>query len=226
MKLFTISLLFCLLTSTLFAQNQSLTKLPPLKKAKSNEEWMSGVNVYFGLNSTYTEGGLKDFIASPMSFNVGFEIHTPHVFALTLTPRIVALKQTFTNNNHVWLKDTTISFTTVQGSFGYQFWQSKHTALYLFGALGVHSLSAGKSPQKDSNGNCIRNCEAKDKEWTLISVAPSTGFFLDFRQKRHPKISGSPTHNSYWRLRFAANPTRFRHIGYGVFYDMGVAYVL
>ena len=226
MKLFTTTTFFFLLTFSLIAQNQSLTQLRLSKKTGLNHDWQSGVNVQIGINSTYTEGVLKEFITSPIAINVGLEVHTPHVFAFTMTVRPASLRQTFSNNNHVWPKDTTISLGTIQGGFGYQFWQSKHTALYLFGALGIHSLSAGKTRQNDANGNCIRNCEAKDKEWTLISFAPSVGFFLDFRQKRVPKITGAPTHNSYWRLKFTTNPAWFSHIGSGIFHDMGVAYVL
>lgn len=225
MKLFaTITFLF-LLTFSLVAQNQSLTQLRLSKKTNLNPDWQSGINFQIGINGTYTEGVLKEFIASKIAINAGFEVHTPHVFAFTMTVRPASLRQTFTNNNHTWPKDTSISLATIQGSVGYQFWQSKHTALYLFGALGIHSLSVGKSRQNDANGNCIRNCETKDKEWTLISFAPSVGFFLDFRQNRVPKIIGAPKHNSYWRLKYTASPAWFQHIGSGIFHDMGMAYV-
>lgn len=226
MKLFTTTAFFCCLNFLLIAQNQSITQLKPSKKTGLNFDWQRHANFQVGINGTYTEGVLKNFIASPIAINMGFEVHTPHIFAFTLTARPASLRQTFTNNNHIWPKDTAITLATIQGSVAYQFWQSKHTALYLFGALGIHSLSAGKSRQNDASGNCIRNCEAKDKEWTLISFAPSVGFFLDFRQKRVPKIKGAPTHNSYWRLKFTASPAWFRHIGSGIFHDMGVAYVL
>jgi hypothetical protein len=226
MKLFITNAFVFLLAFSLIAQNQSITRPSVFKKTNPNQEWMSGVNIQMGINSTYTEGVLKDFITSRVAINVGFEVHTPHIIGLTITARPAFLRQTFTNNNHVWPKDTNISLATIQGSFGYQFWQSKHSALYFFGALGIHSLSAGKSRENDASGNCVGNCEAKDKEWTLISFAPSVGFFLDFRQKRVPKIMGAPNHNSYWRLKFTANPAWFRHIGSGIFHDIGVAYVL
>jgi hypothetical protein len=225
MKLLTTITLFFLLTFSLIAQNQSVTQLKPLKKTGLNFDWQRNATLQVGINGTYTEGVLKNFIASPIAINMGFEVHTPHIFGFTLTARLASLRQTFTNNNHVWPKDTTITLATIQGSAAYQFWQSKHTTLYLFGALGVHSLSAGKSRQNDANGNCTGNCESRDKEWLLISFAPSVGFFFDFRQKGASQIMGGPNHNSYYRLKYAANLARFQYVGSGVFHDMGVAYV-
>jgi hypothetical protein len=225
MTLFTTTAFFCFLNFSLIAQNQSVTQLRPSKKTGLNFDWQSNANFQVGISGTYTEGGLKNFIASRIAINFGFEVHTPHIFAFTLTARLSSLRQTFTNNNHIWPKDTTITLATIQGSAAYQFWQSQHTTLYLFGALGVHSLSAGKSRQNDANGHCTGNCESKDKEWLLISFAPSVGFFFDFRQKGVPLIKGSPTHSSYYRLKYTANLARFQHVGSGIFHDIGVAYV-
>ena len=224
MKSFT-TLLFFIISSILLAQNSSfLTKLPTKSPKKSAEEWDFSFGI--GLSSTYTEGVFKEFVKSNMAVNVGIEVRTPHVVGLAISIRPASLQQTFTNDNRVWTKDTSISLVSLQGSFGYQFWTSKKLSLYLFGAFGVHHLTAGKSCNDQNNGTRSTECSEKKKGWELASIAPSTGFFFDFNLKKHLKGLNDPSHNSYLRLKFTANPLWFRQIGKGVLYDMGIAYCL
>jgi hypothetical protein len=227
MKSLTLHAFFLLFSSVLMAQNAQnpeFTRLS-LKNHDLKNDWRDGFHCKIGLSSTYTEGSLKKFVASPLSINIGMEFRDVNIAAVSVAIRPASLRQSFTNDGQVWSKDTSISFITFQGIFAYQFWHSKHAALYLFGGLGVHNLTAGKSCNNQNDINRPNNCD-KDKAWTLISVAPSTGFFIDFR-RQHEKSKNpfnSPYH--YLRLKFAANPAWFQQIGQGILYDTGLVYVL
>jgi hypothetical protein len=158
---------------------------------------------------------LKDYIKTQFALNFGVEFHSRHIYAINVTIRPASLNKTFKDKDRLWKKDTTISFTSPQGIFGYQFWASERVALYFVGALTVHSLSAGESQSNNK-------CPEKPKPWTINSFAPSTGFYLDVRRPQLEPHGGYRDH--YFRFKFMANPVNFSTIGKGVLYDMGVGY--
>jgi hypothetical protein len=216
---------FLLFSSFLMAQQDSSTTDSRKIPNYSNPN-LENVGIYAALNGTYTEGVLKDFVNPIGSISLGVEKRLRHLYAFNLTFYPTILERTFTNDNRVWQKDTAIILVTLQGSFGYQFWTSKRMTLYLFGALGIHSLSAGSSNNSNQN-NSSCNCDKKEQSWTLISVAPSAGFFFDFREKKQqPSFFGQTPRNAYWRLKLAISPAWFQQIGHGIFYDIGIGYTI
>jgi hypothetical protein len=216
-------LLICGLSTALWAQNDPITHFPA-NKNNSTDDWWYGVHFNIGASGTNTEGSLKKFITPPVAIHVALETGVTDILGLSITIRPTSLRQTFTNDAHVWSKDTSISFVTYQGSYSHQFWRSKNTALYVFGALGVQVMSPTGGSDRQNKGN--RSCDSNnDKAWTLSSVAPSAGFFIDFRQKSAtPNANPYDSPYSFWRVKFAANPAWFREIGSGVFYDAGLSY--
>jgi hypothetical protein len=231
MKLVTIVLFFLSLTQLIQAQKPTSkgaesTKVA-LLPAYSTYEWKSD-NLHIGLSSTYMQGELMQFVKPVVAITLGAERHNRHMYAVNLTIRPIALRQGFTNDNAVWNRDTSVGFVTFQGSFGYQYWASKRVALYLFGSFGFHSIApSGDNQSNNNNVNGPRKNTSPG--FSLVSLAPSGGFFLDFRQRKgyFSQAFGSyGYHDSYWRMKFSVNPAWFQKIGSGVLFDSGIAYCL
>jgi hypothetical protein len=227
MKILSTILLFCLLTPVLSAQNDSIRRysytqtrtIDPLTAT----DWHS-FSFHFGLSGTYTEGSFKKFVKPPVAINVGLEARGPHLFALNFIIRPTTLQQSFTNDGQLWKKDTSLSFITFQAMFGYQAWASKRTALYLIGGLGLHNISV-KTSDKQQNNNCNCNCDNKDGAWSMTSFAPSTGFLVDFRQRKAtPAHFREYYHDSSWRLKVTLTPAWFAQMGSGTLLDAGIGY--
>jgi hypothetical protein len=230
MKSITMVLFFLSLSPVLFAQNgadkptESRTKTPVVLPEYSTYEWESK-NIYLEVSSVYSQGDFKKFVKPVVAISMGFEKHKRHIYTLGVTMRPTKLQQSFVNENRTWEKDTALSFTTLQGSFGYQYWASKRVALYLFAGVGFHGLTAGKTTQNDNSSNPPKT----ESAYSLVSFAPSMGFFLDYRTRRgepHVGMSGKNYQDSYFRIKFSANPVSFKQLGDGVLFDSGIAITL
>jgi hypothetical protein len=231
MKSITMVLLLLSFSSVLFAQNRSdkptksPTKTPVVLPEYSTYEWESK-NFYLELSSVYSQGEFRKFVKPVVAISMGFEKHNRHIYTLGVTMRPTKLQQSFVNENRTWEKDTTLSFATLHGSFGYQYWASKRVALYLFAGVGFHSLMAGQNTQNNNSNNPPPKT---DGAFSLISFAPSMGFFIDYRTRRaEPNIgmSGKNYQDSYFRIKFSANPVWFKQLGDGILFDSGIAITL
>lgn len=187
---------------------------------KQNTDKWTDMNLTFGLNYTYTEGAIKRYVNPWGSFSLGIDIHRKYYYSFDVKVAPSRLKESFTEQNHAWQRDTNISMAAISLGIGYKFWASQRTALYFFGTIGYASLTAGKSSNQSNSNNASNRCEKEDC-WTIGSFAPSLGFFFEVKQ---PLKSPNPyvQHDRYYRLKFTANPRSFRTIGSGVFYDVGV----
>jgi hypothetical protein len=230
MKLITMVLFLLSLSPVLFAQNRSdkptksPAKTPVVLPEYSTYEWES-MNFYLDVSSVYSQGAFKKFVKPMVAISMGFEKHKRHIYTLGVTMRPTKLRQSFVNENRTWEKDTTLSFATLQGSFGYQYWASKRVALYLFAGVGLHGLTAGKNTQNNNSNNPPKT----EAAFSLVSFAPSMGFFLDYRTRRaglNAGMSGKNYQDSYFRLKFSANPVWFKQLGDGILFDSGIAVTL
>jgi hypothetical protein len=230
MKSITMVLFLLAFSPVLFAQNnadaptKSRTKTPVILPEYSTYEWESK-NIYLDVSTVYSQGNFKKFVKPPIAISMGFEKHKRHIYAFGVTMRPTKLQQSFVNENRTWEKDTTLSFATLQGSFGYQYWASKRVALYLFAGVGFHALTAGKTTQNDNNAQAKKT----ESAFSLYSFAPSMGFFIDYRTRRaepNMGMSGKNYQDSYFRIKFSANPVSFKQLGDGVLFDSGIAITL
>ena len=239
MKLMTMVLCFFTLSPVLFAQKptdktKSSTEPTPKPVPRpvlpefNTYEWESD-NYYFEMSSVYSQGELKKNVKPVAAISIGFERHNRHIYAFGITIRPTKLRQDFVGDKGVLPKDTLLSFTTFQGSFGYQYWASKRVALYLFAGGGFHFLTVGGNG-KNNNQNNNSSFQKKDEQGiSSVSFAPSMGFFIDYRTRQHePKAQKMEKkyRDSYFRVKFSVNPVWFKQLGDGILVDSGVAFCL